>query len=73
MQFNNKIDLCVHRVRELELDSARMVFTSLNHTFDINLKEVSDFNNWINSLLDSQEAEIDLVCKVLGVDTQTEN
>jgi peptidoglycan/xylan/chitin deacetylase (PgdA/CDA1 family) len=68
MFYRNKVSLCIERIRELESDAARMVFTSLNNALDTKLTSLKDFEAWIKALQRSDEPVIDMAAKMLGLD-----
>lgn len=68
MFYRNKISLCIERTRELSRDAAKMAFTSLNNALDLSLGSTADFERWIRTLAWGDQAVVNLVVKMLGID-----
>ena len=66
MYYRNKVSLCIDRVAAGDEQQA---WTLLNQEFSLNLANREDFLRWVKSLTD--EAAVDRVCSLLGVDYQS--
>lgn len=66
--YRNKVSLAIEQMGQLDLDARRMVFMALNNAFDTRFKTVEDFKKWIMPLVRADEPQIDMVCRMLGID-----
>jgi peptidoglycan/xylan/chitin deacetylase (PgdA/CDA1 family) len=66
MYYRNKVSLCIEKVTAGE---EQKTWALLNQAFALNLANREDFLRWVKSLTD--EAAVDRVCGLLGVDYQS--
>jgi peptidoglycan/xylan/chitin deacetylase (PgdA/CDA1 family) len=69
MFYRNKVALAIEAAGSMEVDARRMVFTAINHAFETRIQTRAAFEDWIKPLVREDEPKIDMVCKMLGIDT----
>jgi len=68
MFFRNKVSVCAETMRRFDKAALEMALTNLSKVLDMHFRSYEKFEQWIKSLLQADEASINLVCEILGID-----
>lgn len=69
MFYENKISLCIERMKLIEKSKSANIFNIINNSFKQSIHDTTSFTRWIKSLNKSvHKNTIDDVCTILGID-----
>lgn len=71
MFFRNKVSVCIESMRDLDKEARAIAFNSLSQYLEIPLNSLDEFEPWIKSRQHADEASIDKVCEILGINIAT--